>query len=936
MLSNRQWWRMNLLHYTAWFILVALVIFVPYVLSGTSLVWQSDGITQHFTALAQWQQDLKHLFDTGQWPTQWSWDIGLGADYYQTFSYYTLGDIFSYGVGLVSAQHLLAYYEIMLLVRLFLAGTAILWAIKYFTKSENTSINTITSLAYVFTGYTAFSAFEHPFFINPLIILPLLVVSFDYLLTQKHMVPFTFMVFWTMWNNYYFAFILFLGLAFYWIIQTSMTHQWHNWQRHIRMLSAGLVGALMAMLLFLPNVMGVLASSRSGAPLANGLTVYPLYYYMSLPGTVLANADTPNFWFTGGLASIFILSMIFIGRRWREYKLLSLLFLISGIGLLIPAFAAIFNGGSSPSNRWTFMLALPLALATVHFLQNLDKLTRKDWCGFGIVGLFMFGSLYVSAGFSFNGTFGILIALYILTLLVIRNATTPASKKFWLGLMLVTVLNVIVLMTHTHQSDFDPDDTTMLSRQTVQNLLSEQDNYPAETISKNASLQRSLIGNPLHNATGIAPGNNLGMLSDAHSIDSYWSYQNGTTSQFMKDLGILTSTNNNVTNDLNNRTIVSHILGVNQVFQQPKQVPMDNYMSNGTVNQQRFGVTDYAYPLAYVAPYVTSEKTFKKATPSQREALLVDSVITDATLETSADFVRQIVPTQIHERKKDDSESQLSYKVKTLTQGNKARIYLDANSALQGTELHLELTNIQFTPYSLDKQYQFDLATYTEAHQDLEDKTDTPNRLYNPDAFKLQWYKENLSQLGSNMGGFSISTTYNDQKQKFTQTSQKNLSFYNPRSSATINLGPAQKVNQTQSIDLKFSQPGTYTFDVTVVGVPTDKRFFDQAKRIQQNAVPLELTSDTITGNFNAPKSEIISTSIPFSRGWTSETSNIIKINDGFIGIKTKPGQNKIVLKYETPGLRIGALLSLVGFIAFFVLVICHFFLKKVDTDIQN
>lgn len=935
MLSNRQWWRTNLTHYSVWFGLVALIIFVPYVLSGTSLVWQSDGITQHMTALAQWQQDLKHLFGTGEWPAQWSWQIGLGADYYQTFSYYTLGDIFSYGVGLFGAKHLLAYYEIMLLVRLFLAGASVLWAIKYFTKSDNTRINTIASLAYVFTGYTAFSAFEHPFFINPLIILPLLVVSFDYLLTKKHMVPFTIMVFWTLWNNYYFAFMLFLGLFIYWLVQTTITRQWLDWQRHIRMLVAGLVGALTAMILFLPNVMGVLASSRSGAPLANGLIVYPAYYYLALPGTLLVNASTPNFWLTGGLATVFILALIFILRHWRDYKVLATVFVIAGIGLFIPAFAAMFNGASSPSNRWTFMLALPLALATVYFLSNLDKLMRKDWVWFSLVGVVMFVSLYVTSGFKLTGSFGLFIALYVLTLFVINRVQTPPKMKFWLGLTLVTVLNVVLLMAHTHQTDFDPDDTTMLSRDTVQTLLSEQANYPTEDSSTSASLQRSLIANPLSNAMGIAPGNNLGMLSPAHSIDSYWSYQNGATHQFMKDLGILTSTNNNVTNDLNNRSIVSHILGVKHVFQSPKQVPMANYETQSTINHQRFGQTTAAYPLAYIAPNVVSEKTFQQATPSQREALLVDSVVTNATPQTNSDFISKLVPTQIHKRKAGKSDDMLSYRFKTAPNDNETRLYLDATPALQGTELHLELTNIKFKPYTLAEQYELDFATYQEDHEQLEEKSDSPNRLYNPEAFKMQWYKNHLGKTGSNMGGYSISMSYNGQKQKFSQTSQKNLSFYNPRSSATINLGPATQVNQMQSIDLKFSQAGTYSFDVAIVGVPTDKRFTDQAKHIQQNAVPLELQKDTITGQFTAPKSEIITTSIPFSRGWTSETNDIIKVNDGFIGIKTTPGKNDINLRYSTPGLQLGLLLSLVGFIAFFILVISHYFFKKADEKFQ-
>ncbi|WP_247224190.1 hypothetical protein [Weissella cibaria] len=37
--------------YSILFLLVAVAVFVPYFVTGTSLIWQSDGIAQHFPAL---------------------------------------------------------------------------------------------------------------------------------------------------------------------------------------------------------------------------------------------------------------------------------------------------------------------------------------------------------------------------------------------------------------------------------------------------------------------------------------------------------------------------------------------------------------------------------------------------------------------------------------------------------------------------------------------------------------------------------------------------------------------------------------------------------------------------------------------------------------------------------------------------------------------
>lgn len=924
MLSNRQWWRKNVISYSLLFTAVSLVIFLPYVLSGTSLVWQSDGITQHLPALAQWQQDLKHLFATGNWPTQWNWHIGLGADYYQTFSYYTLGDIFSYGVGLVSAHHLLAYYEWMIIIRLFLAGAAMLWAIKYFTQSNHHWINAAISLAYVYTGYTAFSAFEHPFFINPLIILPLLAVSFDYLLSTRKMVPFTLMVFWTLWNNYYFAFMLFLGLGFYWIIKNTLQHTWLDWRMHLRVLISGLLGLIMSLVLFLPNVIGVLSSSRSGATVANGLTIYPVYYYLALPGTFLGNSATPNFWFTGGFASIFILGLIFTSLHWREYKTLASIWLLTGIGLLFPVFAAMFNGGSSPSNRWTFLLALPLALAAVHLLNHLDELSTRDWYWFYGVGFLMALSLFVVSGFSWQTPFGMLITIYVMTLLLLKIAQHTPQKKLTSGLVVVILINIVVIMGHTHLSDFDPDKTPMLSRASIQKLLKQQADYPTEHVSNTASLQRSLISDPLHNAEGIAPGNNLALLSSAHSIESYWSYQNGVTNRVMRDLGILTSNNNDVTSDLNSRTVVAHILGINQVFKNAPDLDIPNYDYGPELNYQTLGTSTSAYPLAYVPTNVVSPDTYRKASPTQREAMLADSVVSDALPNThnTNEFVDSLVTSPISRQKTSDSANSLHYKYTTKADTDKLGIYVPANKKLQNTELHLELTNIRFVPQTFTESYQTDLDAYTFAKKEHETDKNTPDLRYNPSAFWFNWHKENIGQYGSNMGGYSITAKYNDVKQKFVQTSQKNLSFFNPRTSATINLGMANSVDETQFIPLTFSQPGTYEFDIQLVGVPTDRRFTDKARDAQEHAVPLKLDADHITGHFQSEGRQIISTSIPFSRGWSSENNELIEVNNGFLGMLTTDGENTIDLTYHTPGLKLGMYSSFIGFFLFIGLVI--------------
>lgn len=146
-----KWSNRPVIIYTILFGILSMFIFAPYYFTDTSLIWQSDGIAQHFPALVHWQEDLKNIVHNHTLPTNWQWQIGLGADYYQTFSYYTLGDIFSYGAVLVSKAHLIAYYNWMVIVRLYLAGIAFLLTAQHWFKNRPTWHYQIAVFGYIFS-----------------------------------------------------------------------------------------------------------------------------------------------------------------------------------------------------------------------------------------------------------------------------------------------------------------------------------------------------------------------------------------------------------------------------------------------------------------------------------------------------------------------------------------------------------------------------------------------------------------------------------------------------------------------------------------------------------------------------------------------------------------------------------------------------------------
>lgn len=916
--------------YTILFFILAIFIFAPYYFTNTSLIWQSDGIAQHYPALIKWQSDLKNIIFHHTLPSDWSWKLGLGADYYQTFSYYTLGDIFTYGVAFISKTHLIMYYNIMIFVRLYFAGLSFLTFIRHWFKEAPNWQYQLASLTYIFTGYTAFATFEHPFFINPLIIFPLLILSMHYALAHNKYLPLIFMIFWTIWNNFYFAFMLIIGLFIFWLSYHFQHKTWLTWQSHLKILGAGIIGTMLAAPLFLPSIDAVLNSARSNSGLANGLHTYPLYYYLALPGNLIANPNTPSFWLTGGFSAISIMAIIFSLRRRHTYRLFNILWIISLIGCCLPVFAAILNGGSSPSNRWLFMLSLPISAMLFLMLKHLSELTNHDYIWFLIVGIISTVSLFITSNFNLNSRYGMVIAIYFATLLILwLTQTVPGFKPGWL--IVVVLLNVFFITARNHTNNTNPGKTDLLPNNTVQQLTDQQKEYP----NKKGTFTRDYTDNQLNNATGIAPATNLTINSSLNNIESYWSLQNGAVGKGLSALNINNANPNDITGNLDSRNVLSNMLGVADRFENPDTITPNSYITdnNKIINGQTLAHSNNAYPLLYLVKNTVNQHFYNKLSATEKEAILADSVVTSTGKKESSKFAKSVVTGDLRTdlTKRPTQIQHITYTThpELLSEG----IYLSPSKALKGTELHLEISNLKFKPFTFRQRQKADLADYQYNQKQMKQNPQLlADRQYNPQAYSWNWYKKHISSIGNGIGGYTITSTYNGISNSFTQTGQTNLSFYNPQKNITLNLGQAVKTNQETFIPFTFSKAGYYSFDVQIKGIPTDKRFDKVAQKIINQAPNYELSNNRVSTHIKVKKPQMLATTIPYSHGWTINGNNkLIKLNSGFIGIPLKAGQNSVILTYHTPGIRITKYLCLTGIIILLLILIRRilFFIKK-------
>ncbi|WP_143804724.1 YfhO family protein, partial [Oenococcus oeni] len=114
---------------------------------------------------------------------------------------------------------------------------------------------------------------------------------------------------WTIFNNFYFAVLLAFGMFVFWLSLLLSNKHFRVVKNNTKMVISVLIGLLSGSILFLPSFLQLLNSSRTKVPFANGLSFYPLKYYLSLPGVLLTDQNT-SYWFKGGFLAISVIAAL--------------------------------------------------------------------------------------------------------------------------------------------------------------------------------------------------------------------------------------------------------------------------------------------------------------------------------------------------------------------------------------------------------------------------------------------------------------------------------------------------------------------------------------------------------------------------------------------------------------------------------------------------
>lgn len=876
--------------YTLMFLLMCIVAFLPFFTEGKSFVWGAgveDGLSQHFSALAYYGEALREFFRNllAGHPKLVMWDmsLGYGADILSTLNYYAIGDPLNLLYGFVSPKNTETMYNFMIVLRMYLAGiTFIMYARKMKKRSYGTVIG---ALVYVFSGFCFRLGLRHPFFINPMIYFPLLCLGIEKIYQRERPYVFIFAVCVSAMSNYYFLYMLTIFAVIYaWIRFYKYSEENKIKTFFLTILKFGMyytLGIAMAAVILLPSVIGFLGNGRYG----NGadwksLIVYPGKYYLLFIENFIGYGNMGSNTNAGYLPIVGIVVLFTLFSQRMKHKKYRAAFIASIIALILPIFGYAFNGFSYANNRWAFVLSFIVALLTAEMYPRLFVMSKRQQIGIGagIIIYTVFCIIVNASGEEILKNKGImaacgLIAVFYILLLIFQRLGYDTQKR--IVRVSMAILLLISVGVHGYYR-FDPKEyayTQEFMDQGQAYRTLKEDNIRMLSKANDPSVYR------VH-AEGYRY-KNYGLINHLNTISGYYSITAKCVTDTIKGYDTLGMQYADKYKGVDQRLGLLSLAGVKYITvahnsQVAKDVSSMGDVPYGVEKLRKKGnitlyKNKYALPFAYAYDSYMTEQQYEQLNGIGKEQAMLAQIILN---QHPADKEIQ------HNEQRNGPDIQTISLPETRISSPKGKKYADIT-----------------VPVEKDKEtylYFKNLVYHGKKNGD--------------DKFILTGRK----------GTKGILVTQNDVQQKIHIQSTFNP-YYFGRKDYIVKINH-QTSKAKEKVRLNFLSPGEYEFDdISLITVPKKDVLARLKERKENSMKQIQYEGNHFRGVYHAKKDQILCVTIPYSKGWKATVNGnrtkIYKANGMFMGIIMKKGTQSVKLDYETPGLKIGAWISLVAWI---------------------
>lgn len=872
--KNRQQGYRYYLTYLIWYsILFALVtagVFLVYIVNDRSFVWESDAVAQYIPKAAYFGKEMREIFSNilqGNFEIP-LYDFALGMGDKVPFHFEPLYWLFI----LFDVTEIETAFEVVFLVRFYLAGLSMSVFVLYFGNSRGAAL--VSSFAYLYCDYGLYACLRHTQFVVPMIMLPLALLCMEEIYRKKRWYFCTVLVWIHLWCGYYFLYMDTLAMGIYFLIR-FFTHKEGRtfkefWLRMRTIVCSYLLGVAIGNITLVNSFASYLNSSRAVTEvstvekqvnyLSYGLT-WPLKFFRSF---MTAGRGPGNWLRLGFIPLIFVgLVVLFMKKGRKSLKAA----VITGTAFcMIPAVGFVFTGFGTINNRWSYIYSFALAAVLAFVWEDLLVLTKKRW---RVILLFCLPSLAlffyeVAAGNkktrNITAVSAIVMIATLAVLFLIAAAPKLTRRIKSMALVGLTVFSLTGYGYEVYSHQTADVASTFRKNGEVYGCVTEmplaaleeiEDDtfYRAETNKTNRSIQGA------------------SQILDYNGIVYYTSTISRIMQDYYRQLGI-NSWSLVRLRGFDRRAFPDALAAVKYFAVSEGQERDVPYGYREVLRTEKEGKpyivyeNEFALPLGYTYDQVMSEETLQSYDMAERQEVLLQAAVVEdpeadaklSELKTEKAAVNgRIIKPEIVEN--------------SIGTGDKKASVMLQFDAPANAEIYLYIRGLRY------------------------DSVESTDIGY---------------ECGKNKYSFGLHGAQNTY-----YTGQKDLLF---------NMGYHKE--KTDTCTITFDQKTELEYEEILIYCQPMEPLESYTDALKEDTLEnVEILTNKVKGTISLTEDKLLVLSIPYAGGWTAyvdgEETEILRTNLMYMGLPLAAGEHTIELCYRIPGLGISLLVSAAGIVIF-------------------
>ena len=893
--------------YTLAFAGIALFLYMRFWLNGKSLVWSHDGVPQHLNSLAYYGKYLREILYTlfvkhKLSVPMWDLNIGYGSDILTTLHYYVIGDPLTLLAVFFKASQTELLYEILIFLRIYLAGIAFSRYAFYHKNSKQAVF--MGTMIYIFAGWTIYAAMKHPYFSNPMIYLPFILMGIDKIYRKEKPYVFITSVAIAGLSNFYFFYMLGIFMVIYAIFRYFEQFKDHSLKNIAKWLGIftiySVIAVLIAAVILLPVILPVLGTDRFKAQNYVPL-FYDKVYYEKYLGCLIG--ENMIQWGVAGFSAVSLTGVFVLFAKRKKYRTLKVGFILLNLFLLLPYAGHALNGFSYVSNRWIWAYGMLIAYIFVKIYPELSTLTLKEKRSVFIMLLVYCGLALLPDAARTQRNMMAVIFLVAATFTVLSYGSLFVRQRN-LMIMVAGFLIGGILFNIYYQYSYEKDYLSEFSEQGEALEKLETGTDLAVLNTNDTSLYR-------YDQMGTHTYENSSMQTGTNSTAYYFSVASESIGRFFDELYMNTPWEQHYEN-LDSRTILDRLAAVKYFVVRAGEEEYLPYGYNKLAGEAkkndktyRAYVCEEALPFGYTYDsYIPREKYDKMSAVEKQQALLQGVVLEESSLpETEPYFNDREVPFKIVAgkgcREKDG-------KLIVTKENAQVKLVFDG---LDESETYLIMEGLDYdalSPREMISEKKWKTMSLYEQNQVLHENS------------SWRYWKESQKAYIDVTGSF-LNKTISIFTDKYNA--------YSGKHDFLCNVGYSRMGKK--SITLTFENTGVYSCNnLKVVCQPVSK-LDEQTKKLGEEALTdVKIKDHELTGNISVSKDKVLVVALPYSTGFTAyvdgEKTELMQANSMYMALNLKKGEHTVRITYHTPYLYTGLCLTCIGLLCYICLVLIY------------